>query len=118
MKIRCALLLLLTFHTLPCASQAAGKPNVLFIAVDDLRPELGCYGKDYIKSPNIDRLAKSPRVRQSIIRHAFRFFMGRNEMLSDSRTLMEADKAYVQSEGSFKAVVVSLLTSDSFLYRK
>lgn len=66
----------------------------------------------------IDRLAKSPRVRQSFIRHAFRFFMGRNEMLSDSRTLMDADKAYLQSGGSFRAVVVSLLTSDSFLYRK
>ena len=66
----------------------------------------------------IDRLAKSPRVRQSFIRHAFRFFMGRNEMLSDSRTLMDADKAYVQSGGSFRAVVISLLTSDSFLYRK
>jgi arylsulfatase A-like enzyme len=35
------------------------KANILFIAVDDLRPELGCYGKDYIKSPNIDRLAKA-----------------------------------------------------------
>jgi arylsulfatase A-like enzyme len=33
------------------------KPNVLFIFVDDLRPELGCYGADYIKSPNIDQLA-------------------------------------------------------------
>lgn len=66
----------------------------------------------------IDRLAKSPRVRQSIIRHAFRFFLGRNEMLSDSRTLIEADQAYLQSGGSFRAVVVSLLTSDSFLYRK
>jgi len=37
---------------------APGKPNILFIAVDDLRPELGCYGRGYIKSPNIDRLAR------------------------------------------------------------
>ncbi len=66
----------------------------------------------------IDRLAKSDRVRQSIIRHAFRFFMGRNERPSDSQTLIDADRAYIQSGGSFKAVVVSLLTSDSFIYRK
>ena len=33
------------------------KPNVLFIAIDDLRPELACYGRSHIKSPNIDALA-------------------------------------------------------------
>lgn len=66
----------------------------------------------------IGKLAKSTRTRQSIIRHAFRYYMGRNEMLSDSQTLIDADDAYVKSGGSFKAVIVSLLTSDSFLYRK
>lgn len=65
-----------------------------------------------------ERLSKSTRVRQSIIRHAFRYFMGRNEALSDSKTLIDADQAYVKSGGSFDAVIVSLLTSDSFIYRK
>ena len=66
----------------------------------------------------IDRLAKSDKVRQSIIRHAFRYFLGRNETLSDSRTLMEADQAYLKNNGSFDEVIVSLLTSDSFIFRK
>jgi hypothetical protein len=66
----------------------------------------------------MERLGRSARVRQSIIRHAFRFYLGRNEMLSDAATLRAADRAYVDSGGSFKAVIVSLLASDSFLYRK
>ncbi len=33
------------------------KLNVLFIAVDDLRPELACFGHPSVKSPNVDRLA-------------------------------------------------------------
>ena len=66
----------------------------------------------------IDRLAKSRRVQQSIIRHAFRYFLGRNETLFDSKTLIDADKAYLDNHGSFDAVIVSLLTSDSFIYRK
>jgi mono/diheme cytochrome c family protein len=66
----------------------------------------------------IHKLAKSDKVRQSMIRHVFRYYMGRNEMLSDSQTFIAADKAYLQSGGSLKALLISLLTSDSFLYRK
>lgn len=43
---------------LPALALAAEpRPNVLFIAVDDLRPELGCYGASHIQSPNMDALA-------------------------------------------------------------
>src|SRR5512143_2445423 len=38
---------------------ASAKPNVLFFAVDDLRPELACYGNPIIKSPNLDRIARA-----------------------------------------------------------
>jgi arylsulfatase A-like enzyme len=51
--IACALLLC------PPALRAAGKLNVLFVAVDDLRPELNCYGATHVMSPNIDALAAS-----------------------------------------------------------
>jgi len=65
----------------------------------------------------ITKIANSDRARQVFIRHAFRFFLGRNETLGDALTLQAADKAYVESGGSFKALVVALLSSDSFLYR-
>lgn len=64
------------------------------------------------------RLAKSDKVRQVFIRNVFRYFMGRNETLDDSQTLINADKAYLRSGGSFKELMVSILTSDSFIYRK
>ncbi len=38
--------------------------NVLFLVVDDLRPELGCYGNEVVHSPNLDRLASSSLVFQ------------------------------------------------------
>jgi arylsulfatase A-like enzyme len=40
------------------STRAENRPNILFVAIDDLRPELGCYGADHIKSPNIDALAE------------------------------------------------------------
>lgn len=39
------------------AEAVAERTNVLFIAVDDLRPELNCYGRKQVISPNIDQLA-------------------------------------------------------------
>lgn len=66
----------------------------------------------------VNKLANSKRVRQSFVRHAFRYWMGRNETLDDSPTLMEADEAYVKNGGSMKHMIASLLSSDSFLYRK
>lgn len=46
----------------PIIAQEKSKPNVLFIAVDDLKPVLGCYGDKIVKTPNIDRLAKMGTV--------------------------------------------------------
>jgi hypothetical protein len=66
----------------------------------------------------IDKLANSERVEQVFVRHAFRFWMGRNETLNDGPTLQTAHKAYRDNDGSMKALLSSLLTSDAFLYRK
>jgi iduronate 2-sulfatase len=57
-----ALALVATGFSVLAANTTSQKPNVLFLVIDDLRPELGCYGKDYIKSPNIDGLAKAGMV--------------------------------------------------------
>ncbi|MBK3519384.1 sulfatase [Carboxylicivirga marina] len=45
------------FITLAASVYAQNAKNVLFISVDDLRPELGCYGNTQINTPNIDALA-------------------------------------------------------------
>jgi len=65
----------------------------------------------------IEKLANSSRAEQVFVRHAFRFWMGRNETLNDAPVLQDAYLAYKESGGSMKALLVSLLTSDAFLYR-
>lgn len=55
----------LFLHSLSCMAillaatslEAADRPNALFIAVDDLRPEFTCYGVPRMVTPNLDRLA-------------------------------------------------------------
>lgn len=66
----------------------------------------------------IEKLSRSERVKQVFVRHAFRYWMGRNETINDAPVLQNAYKAYDESGGSMKALLISLLTSDAFLYRK
>jgi hypothetical protein len=66
----------------------------------------------------VRRLSQSRHVTQVFVRHAFRYWMGRNETLDDAPTLIDAEHAYTAGGGSMKALLASLLTSDSFLYRR
>ena len=52
-------LLLVASLFISYSSFANDKPNVLFISIDDLRPELNCYGKKGLITPNIDKFSKS-----------------------------------------------------------
>lgn len=66
----------------------------------------------------IQKIANSERAEQVFVRHAFRFWMGRNETLNDAPVLQAAHRAYKENGGSMNALITSLLTSDAFLYRK
>lgn len=66
----------------------------------------------------IDRLAASERVEQVFVRHAFRFWIGRNETIDDAPVLQDAWRAYRTGGGSMKALLKSLMLSDAWLYRK
>ncbi len=64
MYLRNYLLIIVACFGLSCQSEKSTKakqekPNVLFIAVDDLRPMLGSYGNQAIRTPNMDKLAAS-----------------------------------------------------------
>lgn len=79
----------------------------------------GAYWNKPVNDPvsYVHALAEEPKVRQVFLRHVFRFFMGRNEVPDDAPTLIDMDAAYLKTSGSLKETVLTLLTSDSFLYR-
>lgn len=60
MQSRIVICLLLSLGTAPAS--AAERPNVLFIAIDDLRSDLGVLGVDHAKTPHLDSLARTSRV--------------------------------------------------------
>lgn len=62
---------ILVLAALAAAASAAERPNVLFIAADDMRPQLGCYGDPTVKSPYLDALAQRGMVfRRSYVQQA------------------------------------------------
>jgi len=66
----------------------------------------------------IQKLAETERAEQMFVRHAFRYWMGRNETVNDAPVLQDAHQAYRKSGGSMNALITALVTSDAFLYRK
>lgn len=67
MKRLCLLLFFMMVIGTPMVAGAETRLNVLFIMVDDLRPELGCYGQTNVYSPRIDELAS----RGLVFEHAY-----------------------------------------------
>jgi N-acetylglucosamine-6-sulfatase len=58
--VKLGLLLAVVSSCAAATANRSGKPNVLFILCDDLRPDaLGCYGSAHVKTPHIDALANS-----------------------------------------------------------
>ena len=65
----------------------------------------------------LHKLADSEVVEQVFVRHAFRYWMGRHETLGDAASLQAAHRAYHDSDGSMRELIVALLSSESFLHR-
>lgn len=75
----------------PLPTESAQRPNVLFIAVDDLRPQLGCYGETWMKTPNIDRLASRSRIFNRHYVQVATCGASRHALLTGLRPASEAD---------------------------
>jgi len=59
MRLSLSLALALLVSLIGTTAQADEPPNVLFISIDDLRPELGCYGNTEIVTPNLDAFSRN-----------------------------------------------------------
>lgn len=65
----------------------------------------------------VEVLGGSMEVERCFVRHMFRYVMGRDERYGDACTLAAAHEAYVDSGGSLRATMESLVTSETFSYR-
>ena len=62
MRVLFLLLLLLKSFSQLCAQQITERPNILFIAIDDLKPTIGVYGDTYAQTPHLDNLGTTATV--------------------------------------------------------
>lgn len=65
-----------------------------------------------------EKLAHSKHVKRCFIRQAFRYYMGRDENLSDACTLAKMEQAYDANGGSFRSMLKALMTSDTWTTRR
>ena len=110
---RLLLLFLVALGTGLCAAEkkAGAQFNVLFIIVDDLRPELGCYGVRHMHSPNIDRLA----ARGLLFERAYCQVALCNPSRSSLLTGRRPDATQVLDNGAhFRAALPDALTLPQF----
>jgi iduronate 2-sulfatase len=108
--------LLLTIFAYPIVTACQVKKeqqtpyNVLFIAVDDLRTELNCYGADHIKSPNIDRLAANGvRFNKAFVQQAI-CMASRASLMSGIRP----EKLGIYTGESVEDIMPDILTLNKF----
>ena len=78
---------------LNASASSAARPNVLLLAIDDLRPEIGCYGATHMVTPHMDHLAdQSMRFEQAYVQQAVCLpieFFSINEEISMSLTFSQ-----------------------------
>ena len=79
-------------------------------------PELNGPVRDAVEFS--EKLAQSPWVKRCFIRQAFRYYMGRDENLTDACTLAKMEQAYDSSGGSFFKMVGALIKSDTWTSRR